>query len=125
MVKDLPFPHARQALQIVRRTVRGGKTTIECAYALTSLDTVHHEAGRLASHVRRHWWIENKEHYVRDVTFGEDSSRVRTDTAPRAMAGLRNLALGTLRLDGWTNIAAGLRHHNRRPDRPLETLGIS
>jgi predicted transposase YbfD/YdcC len=124
-VKDLPFPHARQALQIVRRTVRGGKTTIERAYALTSLDTVHHEAGRLASHMRRHWLIENKEHYVRDVTVGEDSSRVRTGTAPRAMAGLRNLALGTLRLGGWTNIAAGLLHHNRRPDRPLETLGIS
>jgi predicted transposase YbfD/YdcC len=124
-VSRLPFPHAAQALQTVRRTVRNGKTTIDRAYALTSLDTLHEQAGQLAKCVRRHWWIENKEHHVRDVTFQEDASRVRTGTAPRAMAGLRNLALGTLRLDGWTNIAQGLRHHSRRPDRPLEALGIS
>jgi predicted transposase YbfD/YdcC len=121
----LPFPHAAQALQIVRRTVRNGKITIDRAYALTSLETLHEQAGQLAECVRRHWWIENKEHHVRDVTFEEDASRVRTGTAPRAMAGLRNLALGTLCLDGWTNIAQGLRHHSRRPDRPLEALGIS
>jgi predicted transposase YbfD/YdcC len=64
----LPFPHAAQALQIVRRTVRNGKTTIDRAYALTSLDTLHEQAGQLAECVRRHWWIENKEHHVRDVT---------------------------------------------------------
>ncbi|MFG2632153.1 ISAs1 family transposase [Streptomyces sp. NPDC048473] len=124
-VNRLPFPHVAQALQIVRRTVRNGKTTIDRAYALTSLDTLHKQAGQLAECVRRRWWIENKEHHVRDVTFGEDASRARTGTAPRAMAGLRNLALGVLRLDGWTDIAQGLRHHDRRPDLPLEILGIS
>jgi predicted transposase YbfD/YdcC len=124
-VDRLSFPHAAQALQVVRRTVRNGKTTIERAYALTSLDTLHDHTGHLAQYIRRHWWIENKEHHVRDVTFGEDASRVRTGSAPRAMAGLRNLALGVLRLDGWANIAQGLRHHSRRPHRPLETLDIS
>ncbi|MGW3047749.1 transposase family protein [Kitasatospora sp. NPDC001175] len=49
---------------------------------------------------------------VRDTTFAEDASRVRTGTAPRAMAALRNLAIGTLRLTGCDNIAAGLRKHS-------------
>ena len=40
------------------------------------------------------------------------------------MAGLRNLAVGALRLAGHTTIAAILRHHARNPNRPLATLGI-
>jgi hypothetical protein len=49
---------------------------------------------------------------------------VRTGTAPRAMASLRNLAIGALRLAGITNIAAGLRHTGRDPTRPLTLLGV-
>lgn len=58
------------------------------------------------------------------MTFTEDASRVRTGTAPRAMATLRNLAIGALRLAGITNIAAGLRQIGRDPARPLTLLGI-
>ncbi|MER6075847.1 hypothetical protein ABT187_45290 [Streptomyces sp. NPDC001817] len=60
-----------------------------------------------------------------DVTFGEDASRVRTRGAPRAMATLRNLAIGPLRLAGWDNIAEGLRHHGRDMTRPPTTLGLN
>ncbi|MFD9515495.1 hypothetical protein [Streptomyces mirabilis] len=63
-------------------------------------------------------------HHVRDIAYAEDASRVRTGTAPRAMASLRNLAIGTLRLTDQTNIAARLRHHTRDASRPLITLGI-
>jgi hypothetical protein len=63
-------------------------------------------------------------HWVRDVTFAEDASQVRVGTAPRAMATLRNLAVGALRLAGSTNIAAALRHNSRDPTRPLTLLGI-
>jgi predicted transposase YbfD/YdcC len=72
-----------------------------------------------------HWGTENKIHHVRDVAYSEDTSQVRTGTAPRAMAALRNLAIGALRLTGRTNIAAGLRHHARDTTRPLTTLGIT
>ncbi|MEU2737389.1 hypothetical protein ABZ656_18795 [Streptomyces sp. NPDC007095] len=65
-----------------------------------------------------------KIHHVRDTTYAEDASRVRTGTAPRAMASLRYLAIGALRLTGQTNIAAGLRHHTRDTNRPLISLGI-
>ncbi|MFF7882523.1 hypothetical protein ACH40F_11110 [Streptomyces sp. NPDC020794] len=63
-------------------------------------------------------------HHVRDIAYAEDASRVRTGTAPRAMASLRNLAIGTLRLTDRTNIAARLRHHIRDASRPLIALGI-
>jgi predicted transposase YbfD/YdcC len=57
--------------------------------------------------VQSHWSVEAL-HHVRDVTFSEDASRVHTGTAPRAMATLRNLAIGLMRQAGWTNIAAAV-----------------
>ncbi|MFE3907796.1 hypothetical protein ACFXPY_48295 [Streptomyces sp. NPDC059153] len=62
---------------------------------------------------------------MRDTTFTQDASRMRTGTAPRAMATLRNLAIGALRLTGYDNIAAGLRKHSRDATQPLTTLGIT
>ena len=62
---------------------------------------------------------------VRDVTFGEDGSRVRTGNAPRVMASLRNLAIAALRADGWTSIASGLRWASRDYSNPLSLLNIA
>ena len=81
--------------------------------------------GRLADYLRGHWAIENGLHYVRDVTFGEDASRVRTGTGPHVMTCLRNLVIGTLSRAGPVNLAAALRFHSRTPHRPLATLGIN
>ncbi|MFG2856088.1 ISAs1 family transposase [Streptomyces mirabilis] len=126
-VPRLPFPHADQALQIVRRRriLRTGKVSIERVYAITSLTVHQANAADLAERIRGHWAIENREHHVRDVTFGEDASRVRTGGAPRAMASLRNLAIGALRLAGWDNIAEGLRYHGRDMTRPPAALGLT
>jgi hypothetical protein len=71
----------------------------------------------MAAWVRGHWHIENKLHWVRDVTYQEDNSLVRTGNAPRVMASLRSLAISLLRLDGHSNIAAANRHHARDPQR--------
>jgi hypothetical protein len=62
---------------------------------------------------------------VRDVTYGEDASRVRTKNAPQNMASMRNLTIGTLRADGWTNIAAGLRWTGRNYLNPLSLLKLA
>ncbi|MFI1175775.1 transposase, partial [Streptomyces melanogenes] len=76
--------------------------------------------------VRDHWTIENREHYVRDVTFGEDTSRVRTGHGPENMATFRNLAINTLRKAGYRYIPDGLRDVSYRPfTHPLKLLGIS
>src|SRR5919106_1058107 len=72
----------------------------------------------MADYARGHWGIEAL-HHLRDVTFAEDASQLRTGTAPRAMASLRNLAIGILCLHGHRNIAAALRRNARDATRVL------
>jgi predicted transposase YbfD/YdcC len=123
--ENVGFPFAAQAFLIERYITHttgknNGKTSAVAVLGITSLTT----PPRIAHHVRNHWGIENKLHYVRDVTYGEDHSRVRTSNAPRVMASLRNLAISALRHDGYTNIATALRHMTRNATRPLTLLGI-
>ncbi|MFJ1938606.1 hypothetical protein ACIOGZ_38885 [Kitasatospora sp. NPDC088160] len=82
------------------------------------------EDHQLAQLIRGHWKIEAL-HHVRDTTFAEDASQLRTGNAPRAMATWRNLAVGALRLSGVRNIAAGLRRNARDARRPLALLGLA
>jgi predicted transposase YbfD/YdcC len=125
--KGLLFPHAQQAIRIIRTratTANGkkGKRSTETAYAITSLTAIHATGEQLAATVRGHWGIENRLHHVRDVTWDEDRSQIRTGNGPQVMASLRNLAISILRLTGHTNIAAGLRHHAHNPTRPLNAV---
>lgn len=123
----LDYPHARQALQVVRwrRDLGSGKLTIERIYLVTSLPPGAATGAELAAWVRGHWKIENQLHHVRDRTFREDSSKIRTRHLPRIMAGLRNLAIGVHRQDGHANIAAALRRTGRDHQRPLTALGLA
>lgn len=118
------FPHAAQALQITRkiRKLKSAKWHTETVYAVTDLPADQAHPDQLATWLRGHWSIENKLHWVRDVTFGEDFSTIRTGSGPQVMATLRNLAIGLLRASGVTNIAQALRHHARDPQRPLTLL---
>lgn len=110
------FPGAAQVAQL-RRTVTARSTkTVEVVYLITSANCQSAPPRRLAGWVQGHWSIENRLHWVRDVTFDEDRSQVRTGQAPRVMATCRNLAISLLRITGWPNIAAALRHHARHPD---------
>ncbi|ALG83265.1 hypothetical protein ACH46_00490 [Gordonia phthalatica] len=79
-------------------------------------------AGHLTDWVQDHWGIENCLHWIRDVTFGEDASRVRTGNSPHVMASLRNIALSILRLRNITNIAAELRTRQRFPDQTIKIV---
>ena len=120
------FPDAHQALKIIRRRRdRHGRWSVQTVYAITSLDHRQADPALLATWVRGHWSIEARLHWVRDVTFGEDHSQVRTDHGPTNLAALRTLAINALRLTGHTNIAAGLREHARTPLLPLATLGLA
>jgi predicted transposase YbfD/YdcC len=122
------FPGAVQVLRITRtRTVisrhrRTRKQTRETVYVVTSLSVTDADHQQIAQWLRGHWLIENAVHYVRDVTFAEDRSQIRTGAAPQVMATLRNTAISLLRLAGHTNIAAALRHHARDYNRPIELL---
>jgi hypothetical protein len=93
-------------------------------YAIIGLTAFDADPALLARWIRGHWGIDNRLHWVRDVSFEEDRSTVRTGTGPQVMAALRNLAITALRLAGFTNIAAGLRHHARAALWPLATYQI-
>ncbi len=80
---------------------------------------------RLLALVRGHWAIENRLHYVRDVTLGEDGCRVRTGGAPQVLAALRNVVLGLLRRRGVQNVAAALRENGWQPQGALRLLGLA
>jgi predicted transposase YbfD/YdcC len=114
------FAGAAQVAQLRRTVTRKGKKTVEVVYLITSDGEA--DPATLAAWVRGHWEIENKLHWVRDVTYQEDKSMVRTGNAPRVMATLRSLAISILRLDGHSNIAAANRHHARDPQRTLKLL---
>jgi predicted transposase YbfD/YdcC len=118
------FPHAAQAIQITRRTrkLNDKKWRTEIVYAVTSLTAAQATNAQLATFIRGHWCVENRLHWVRDVTFDEDRSQIRTGNGPRVMATLRNLAISLLRLAGATNIAQALRHHAWDPLRPVELI---
>src|SRR5438046_730324 len=110
----IAFPHAEQAMQIRRRRRRldqPRRFTTETVYAITDLQAHQAKPWQLADWIRGHWSIENKTHWVRDVTYDEDRCQIRTGTGPQVMATLRNAAIGALRLAGITNIAAANRHH--------------
>ncbi|TDV42138.1 DDE family transposase [Actinophytocola oryzae] len=94
-------------------------------YAVTSLTAAQTQPAELARYIRGHWHVENKLHWVRDVTMGEDASRARTGGGPRMMASLRNLAISLLRLTGHTNIAKATRHTGRNPTRAIKLITTS
>jgi len=116
----IEFDGAAQVAQVRRTVTRNGKKTVEVVYLITSDRNA--DPATLAAWIRGHWHIENKLHWVRDVTYQEDKSLVRTGNAPRVMATLRSLAISLLRLDGHANIAAANRHHARDPQRTLQLL---
>ena len=110
------WPHLAQVCRVRRRRVhlRTGEIEDEVSYAITSLGPERADAGRLLALLRGHWGIENRLHWVRDVTFDEDRCPIRTGAAPQAVAACRNLAIALLRRAGATNIAAALRTYAGR-----------
>lgn len=123
----IDFPYAAQVFRLRRDRagLDGVRASKEIVYGITNMTTEQAGPAQLAAYARGHWTIENKIHYVRDVTYGEDDSQVRTGNAPRTMASLRNLAIGLLRQAGETNIAKALRHNARNLTRTLKLLGIN
>jgi predicted transposase YbfD/YdcC len=125
-VRHFGFPHAAQVIQVTRkrRDLHTNRWQTVTVYAITSLPFEQARPARLADLLRGHWAIEAL-HHIRDTTFAEDASQIRTGAAPGVMTVLRNLVIGVLSRAGPVNVAAALRHHARDPYRALATLGIS
>ena len=118
------WPGLSQGLRLEREVTRKGKTEREVAYAITSVPATRTSPKLLLSLWRGHWGIEDRVHWVRDVTFDEDRSQVRSGSAPQVMAAIRNLAISLLRLAGKPNIAAALRRCAAHPEEAFALLGV-
>ena len=123
----ITWPHAAQVLRIRRDSgpTRGPWTHKEIAYGITSLPENLAGPRHLATYARKHWAIENRVHYVRDKTFGEDLQRVRTGSQPNAHAAIRNLVTGAFRRAGFANIAHARRYYGRDDARILALYGYT
>ena len=120
----LDWPGLQQVCCLERTRTEGGRTTVETAYAITSLPPERATPERLLALWRGHWGIENRLHWVRDVTLGEDRCRVRSGAAPQVLAALRNLVSGLLRLAGHSNMAAALRHYGWKAGNAVQLLNF-
>jgi len=105
--------------------VKGRKSTQETVCGVTSLSPEKALPEKVLAYNRGQWEIENRLHYVRDMTYDEDRSQVRRGDRPHAMATLRNVAVSLLRLAGAENIAAATRYLGRQADRPLRFVGLT
>ncbi len=126
VTEAIKFPYAAQVVVVERKVadLKGHMVSSETSFYVTSLTSAEAGADRIAKIVRGHWDIENGLHWVRDVTWDEDRSQVRTGSAPRSLASFRNLAIAVFRHAGETNTARGLRWASRDHARPLALLGI-
>jgi predicted transposase YbfD/YdcC len=121
------WPGLAQVFEIGRHVItkKTGEERVEVVYGVTSLRPERVTPGQLLAFVRGHWHIENKSHWVRDVTFDEDRSQVRCGNIPQVMAALRNTTIGVLRWAGHTNIAAACRQLAAQPAQALALIGIA
>jgi predicted transposase YbfD/YdcC len=103
-IRDWPGLNTLIKVESVRIT-RDEETT-ETRYYISSL---RESAKELAQRIRGYWGVENKVHYVRDVTQGEDKSRIRTAPLVQIWALARNFALNLYRTNGFVNMAQAQR----------------
>ena len=120
------WPGLAQVFELGRHVMfqKTGKEQVEVVYGVTSLCPERATPERLLTLVRGQWQIENKSHWVRDVTFDEDRSQVRCGNIPQVMAALRNTTIGLLRYAGYSNIAAAGRRLAAQPLQALALIGI-
>ena len=115
--------------QVLKRTcqriqVKTGEVSAAVTYGVASLGWQEARAAQVEGLWRGHWGIENKVHYVRDVTMGEDASQIRVGQAPQALAALRNGLITLLRSTGVTNIADALRQYGASIPETLALIGV-
>lgn len=108
----LRFPFAR-TIAVIRREefdLEGNRITKEYAFIVSSLRGERATPAAIHTHVRLHWGIENRLHYIRDTAWREDDCHASRGNGPRNLATIRNLALSLLRLHGVRKVKETLEH---------------
>jgi predicted transposase YbfD/YdcC len=121
----LDWPGVQQVFRLDRKTtlLKTGEIRTETVYGLTSLSAQRADAAQLQELTRGQWGIENRSHWVRDVTFGEDHSQVRTGHLPQVMAALRNCVIALLRLLHFRFIPDAFDRFAARSSEALAAIG--
>jgi hypothetical protein len=126
-IEDLDWPGVAQVMrrECERIELKTGKVTREVSYGLTSLRPERAEAAALEALWRGHWTIENRVHYVRDVSFGEDGGHAASGSTARALASVRNALLCLFRRAGWRSVPSALAHYGASVRRALSLVGLN
>ena len=117
----LDWPDVGQVFELERVRVLPGKTEVEVVYGISSLSRERADAAGLLERVRGHWGIENRVHWVREETLGEDRCRARKGSTPQVLAALRNVALHLL---GQVKVASKAAATRRLAAHPKEALAL-
>ena len=121
------WPGMAQVFRLERRVTikKTGQQRRGVAYGVTSLSPEQADAEQLLRYNRGHWSIENRSHWVRDVTFDEDRSQTRCGSVPEALAAFRNAVISLLRIAGHGSIAAARRYYAANASAALAVLGAA
>jgi predicted transposase YbfD/YdcC len=117
------WPGLKQGFELRRERRLKGKTTVEVVYGITSLSPDEADAEKLLVFVRDHWRIENKLHYVRDVTLGEDACRVHSGSAPQVLAALRNCVIHLLAGVEADSCQEAIEELQIEPNKAMDLIG--
>lgn len=123
----LSWPGLAQCFKLTRRSVylSTGEVQEQTLFGITSLSPAQADADDLLTFIQQHWTIENKLHWVKDVTLDEDRCQLRTARTHHLMALFRSLALSLLRLDDQPHIASALRSFAAQPALALRLVTCS
>lgn len=108
-----------------RYLVKQGRVSEKVTYGITSLSREEALPRQLEVLWRGHWTIENRNHYVRDETLGEDRGQVHSGDSPQVLAAVHNALLSLLRYRGWTNSADALRYYSASVPKTLRLIGAT
>ena len=125
-IEDVDWPDVQQVVrrECERITLKTGKRTHEVTYGLVSLPPAEAGAGLIEALWRGHWTIENRLHYVRDVSFGEDAGHAAQGTTAHALAALRNGLLLLFRHAHWPSVPDALAHYGASVVRAAALIGL-
>lgn len=124
LTKHQDWKGLRQGFELTRERTEKGASTVEVVHGITSLSLERADATKLLELTRGHWGIENGLHYRRDVTMGEDASRIRKGVAPQVMAALRNSVIHVLKDVVGSSLAAAMRTMSNCFPKALDLLGL-
>jgi len=126
-IEDVDWPGVAQVMrrECERIELKSGKLTREVSYGLTSLTPQRPGAAALEALWRGHWTIENRVHYVRDVSLGEDDGHAAAGDTARALASVRNALLYLFRRAGWDLVPSALAHYGASVRRAFSLVGLN